>query len=36
MNAFDSFIVAINNVLGAWVHAGSSMSSEAALGMGLF
>ena len=36
MNAFDTLLVMINNVLGGWIHAGSSMSSNGALAMGLF
>lgn len=36
MNAFDTILVSINQVLGEWIHAGSSMSSVAALNMGLF
>jgi hypothetical protein len=36
MNVFDSILVSINEVLGQFLHAGSSMSSTAALALGLF
>ena len=36
MNVFDSILVSINEVLGQFLHMGSSMSSAAALALGLF
>ena len=36
MNIFDSILVSINEVLGQVLHMGSSMSSAAALALGLF
>ena len=36
MNVFDSILVSINEVLGQFLHTGSSMSSTAALALGLF
>ena len=36
MNIFDSILVSINEVLGQFLHMGSSMSSASALALGLF
>ena len=36
MNIFDSILVSINEVLGQFLHLGSSMSSAASLALGLF
>ena len=36
MNVFDSILVSINEVLGQFLHMGSSMSSAVALALGLF
>ena len=36
MNVFDSILVSINEVLGQFLLMGSSMSSNAALALGLF
>lgn len=36
MNAIDTFIVQINEILGEWIHMGSSMSSVAALNLCMF
>ena len=36
MNVFDSTLVSINEVLGQFLHVGSSMFSAAALALGLF
>ena len=36
MTGFDSILVAINEVLGQFLPTGSSMSSTAALALGLF
>ena len=36
MSVFGSILVSINEVLGQFLHMGSSMSSAAALALGLF
>lgn len=36
MNFFDTILVTINQVLGQFVHSGSSTSSKAALDWGLY